>query len=204
MNDDEVLSLDESTERTEACDPDPASAPCREDADEVQSFRSEAENCEDASVSDADLQDPDPNSAPDSAAASQTPAGAELAELRGELNALREELRQERAVRTRLGAEYEEFQLLYPSTPLTALPDSVWEDVRRGIPIAAAFALAEKHRLRKEALAEESNLSNARRSSGAMKPTEPDYFSPDEVRAMSPAEVRKHYSQIRSSMKNWH
>ncbi|MBO7176248.1 MAG: hypothetical protein J6W14_02630, partial [Clostridia bacterium] len=52
--------------------------------------------------------------------------------------------------------------------------------------------------------AETVNLKNAQRSAGVAGRDAPaEYFSPDEVRAMSPSEVRRHYSKILDSMKSW-
>ena len=53
--------------------------------------------------------------------------------------------------------------------------------------------------------AEEVNQRNARHSAGrAGKSTAPEYYTPDEVRAMSAGEVRENYEKIRASMKQWH
>ena len=53
--------------------------------------------------------------------------------------------------------------------------------------------------------AEEVNQRNARRSAGrAGNSTAPEYYTPDEVRAMSAGEVRENYEKIRASMKQWH
>lgn len=98
----------------------------------------------------------------------------------------------------------EEFSALYPQVAIQSLPDSVWADVGRGIPISAAYALAERKRFCAEALAAKSNQSNKERSSGALSGTESDYFSPSEVRSMSPSEVRSNYKKIMYSMQKWH
>lgn len=204
MNDDEVLSFDQNEENAETCDPDPETTETEaECADQV--FGAPCDEAEEAPpISDPDLQNSDPDPAPDSPDDPEISAGSELAELRSELNALRDELTRERAFWTRLGAECEEFQTLYPDIPLSEITDKVWEDVRRGIPIAAAFALAEKKRSYTQSLAQKSNLENRQRSSGALRASESDYFSPSEVRAMSRDEVRQNYQKIMSSMKSWH
>ena len=117
---------------------------------------------------------------------------------------LRAELSQKDRLWERLGAECEEFGTLYPDTPLSTLPDPVWKDVARGIPLAAAYALAEKRRLYTEALAQKSNRENQARSSGALNTADADYFTPGEVRAMSADEVRTNYQKIMLSMQKWH
>ena len=74
----------------------------------------------------------------------------------------------------------------------------------QGIPIAAAYALFERRRFTTEQKALEYNHANARRSSGSLEPTAPDYYSPAEVRAMSQSEVRANYDKIMRSMQKWH
>lgn len=121
----------------------------------------------------------------------------ELAELKHMLSRRNEEeLRMER--------ECDEFARLYPQTSMDSLPDSVWSDVRRGIPIAAAYALAERRKLCDRRLAERINAQNQMRSAGSLDGTQSNYFSPAEVREMSPAEVRRNYQKIMQSMPKWH
>lgn len=103
-----------------------------------------------------------------------------------------------------LGRECEEFNALYPEIPLSSLPESVWEATRQGIPLAAAYALEERRRIRSEEKARESNLRNRQRSTGELRPAANDFFSPAEVRAMSTAEVRANYQSIMRSMQKWH
>ncbi len=52
--------------------------------------------------------------------------------------------------------------------------------------------------------ASDSNADNRARSAGAVKSTETIEFSPAEVRAMSPTEVRANLSKIMRSMQKWH
>ncbi|MBQ5893079.1 MAG: hypothetical protein IIW78_02375 [Clostridia bacterium] len=124
--------------------------------------------------------------------------------LRGELRRLEEQLRLRDARFSALGTECEEFCTLYPEIPLSSLPDAVWQDVQKGIPLAAAYALAERRRIRREASARESNQQNRLRSTGELRPASTDFFSPAEVRAMSPSEVRANYQSILKSMQKWY
>ncbi len=124
--------------------------------------------------------------------------------LRAEVKRLQEELAERDALNERMANESEELYSLYPDADLRSLPDSVWEDVRRGIPLAAAYALAERRRFCTAQKAEASNLRNRRRSAGALDPTESDYFSPAEVRSMTAAEVKRNYTNIMRSMQKWH
>lgn len=152
----------------------------------------------------ADAPAPDqPQTAERSAAADPPAPDDELADLREEVNRLREQLRRTEAESLRVSAECEEFRSLYPDVPLSSLPDSVWEDVRRGVPVSAAFALAERRRYRTSQLAEEANRENRKRSSGSLEQDASGYLSPDEVRAMSPEEVRRNYHRIMLSMQKW-
>ena len=125
-------------------------------------------------------------------------------ELMNEIERLKAELAQKDAMAERLAREGEEFHALYPDANMQDLPDSVWQDVGRGIPIAAAYALFERRRYTTEQKALEYNHANARRSSGSLEPTAPDYYSPAEVRAMSQSEVRANYDKIMRSMQKWH
>lgn len=124
-------------------------------------------------------------------------------ELRNELKQLREQLASRDAFFTRLGNEYEEFKALYPDTSPETLSENIWKDVLRGVPLAAAYALAERRRQHAEAQAEKSNLENRLRSPGAVSGSEKEYFTPAEVRAMSRQEVRDNYQKIMYSMKKW-
>ena len=129
----------------------------------------------------------------------------ELAALRSEVELLRAQLEGERALYGRLSAECAEFSELYPTVSLSEIPDGIWESVKRGVPIAAAYALHERRAAIEQAKAEQINSANSRASSGSLDshPNE-EFFTPDEVRAMSPAEVRTNYTTIIRSMSKWH
>lgn len=129
---------------------------------------------------------------------------AELSELREELTRLREELSRKEEASFRLGRECAEFRELYPEVPLTSVPDDVWDAVRDGVPLPAAFALAERKRLLLDRTATESNRRNRSRSSGEVGQETPGYFSFEEVRRMTRDEVRENYSNILLSMQKWH
>lgn len=147
--------------------------------------------------------DPDPYTDPDHSASAQADPEEQLRRLRDELKQLRAEMAQQDALLSKMGAECEEFHTLYPQTPISSLPDNVWADVKRGIPLAAAYALAERRRAYTEALADSANKKNGQCSTGALASTENEYFSPSEVRAMSQAEVRANYQKIMRSMQKW-
>ena len=127
-------------------------------------------------------------------------AAEALAALREEAESLRAELAAER----RVSAELRDFCSLYPETPAEAIPEAVWERVKDGIPLAAAYALHERRQFCARQAADAAQASGRTRSSGAAGGgmTEMPY-TPDEVRAMSPEEVRRNYTAIVASMKSW-
>ncbi len=120
------------------------------------------------------------------------------------MNRLREELTRKQEVTLRLGRECAEFRDLYPDVPLSAIPDETWDAVRSGIPLSAAFALSERKRARLEEAARESNLRNRSRSAGEVTQGTSGYFSYEEVKNMSRAEIRENYNNILLSMQKWH
>lgn len=103
----------------------------------------------------------------------------------------------------RMGEECAEFCELYPEKSPSELPDEVFASMRRGIPLAAAYALYERRRARLEEAAKLLNTENRERSAGGVESAKGGYLSPDEVRAMTPAEVRANYQSILLSMKTW-
>ena len=100
--------------------------------------------------------------------------------------------------------DMEQFHALFPDTPAADIPDEVWTSVEEeGLPLAAAFALwTRREELRRQS-AEVTNLKNAKGWGRADSSKHADDLSPAEVRAMSPAEVRRNYSRIVASMKHW-
>lgn len=140
---------------------------------------------------------------PDSAVEEEPNGTEQLELLQAELNRLKAESEEKNAIYTRIGRECSEFSELFPDTPLSDLPDCVWESVKNGIPIAAAYALEQRRRAMAEERAKRLSQRNRERSTGAVGQPEQEYFSPDEVRAMSRAEVRGNYQKIMLSMQKW-
>lgn len=163
-----------------------------------------AETAEDSVDSEAVNSDSAQSSDPASEAVeSDQTAASELECLRRELRQLEERLETQTRMLQGIGAECAEFRELYPEQSPDELPDEVWENVGRGIPLAAAFALSERRRQRAEELARRANLENRRRSAGAIERAQSGYLSPDEVRSMSREEVRANYQSILLSMQKW-
>jgi len=125
-------------------------------------------------------------------------------ELYSEIERLRAELEETKALHARMANELDEFHLLFPDVNTACIPESIWEQVKNGIPLAASYALYEKKCNLRRQHAEEINLHNAKHTPGAAgKNTPAEYFSPDEVRRMSQSEVRSNYQKIMESMKKW-
>ena len=127
-----------------------------------------------------------------------------IASLRAEVDRLRTELEAARTQNEKTAAEVGEFHSLFPTCTLSSIPDSVWDQVKSGIPLSAAYALYEKKCEAAARRAEAVNLQNAKRSAGiAGRDAPAEYFTPDEVRAMSPSDVRRNYTKILESMQGW-
>ena len=127
----------------------------------------------------------------------------ELETLRMQNEELRRELEERKAIAERLESEIGEFSEIFPDVPLSEIPDDIWNDVKKGIPLSASYAKHEKKRMMNEAYALSVNNSSAEKSSGSVTGSTDRYYSPDEVRKMSASEVKKNYSHIISSMKHW-
>ena len=103
-----------------------------------------------------------------------------------------------------IAEEYKEFSELFPGVSIGSLPDSVNESVRSGVPLSAAYALYHYKKEVAEAAASAINEKNRKRSFAVKKNDLSDsYFSPSEVKEMSPAEVKANYSKIIDSMSHW-
>lgn len=103
-----------------------------------------------------------------------------------------------------IAEQINEFNELFPSIAIKSVPDEVWESVKSGNSLAAAYSVYEKRiteAARKIELINKRNASAAAGTAGNGSPRE--FFSADEVRKMSPAEVRANYAGIRRSMEKW-
>lgn len=209
MNENETVTVDADKEDAKQCDPLSETGTDQLDED-ISEEHGEEQVGEDPLSPEAVEQAPalssDPLSDldPDPLAFDEEDGQGELERLRGELRQLREEMAAKQEFFARLEGECAEFCALYPEASISEVSDGVWQDVQRGLPLAAAYALAERRRIMTEKLAAQTNDENRRRSSGALEATDPDYFSPAEVRAMSQAEVRTNYQKIMRSMQKWH
>ena len=125
-------------------------------------------------------------------------------ELRAEIERLREEIEKRDKENARMVAEIGEFAAVFPETSIESISSEVWKSVNAGVPLAAAYALYEKKSAAYQKFTQSINQKNYEQSSGALgKESYDSYYSPSEVKKMSPAEVRAKYNIIIESMKKW-
>ena len=127
----------------------------------------------------------------------------ETVDLNAELDTLRRRLEVAERTAREISAGWREFTELYPDADISSLPDSFNADIERGIPPAAAYALELRRREVRRTKIEAADKRAREMSAGKISTTDDSLFSPDEVRAMPPSEVRKNMEKIRRSMKSW-
>lgn len=126
--------------------------------------------------------------------------------LEAELEASRQEVqRLSSLIRCREEADREAaiFSELFPDVDRDDIPDSVREDAnRQGIPLIAAYALYARRVELAEKTAKFAGKSAAERSAGSVSGSSEteDFFTLDQIRAMTPKEVRKNYKTILKSI----
>lgn len=124
--------------------------------------------------------------------------------LNEQVRQLTEELEKKEAEAEIVGGQIREFFSLFPNTAIESVPESVWESVKQGNSLAAAYALHHRRIQLEREKADRINEKNATLSAGkAGRGAAAEYFTPAEVRAMSQLEVRANYSKIIESMKKW-
>lgn len=97
------------------------------------------------------------------------------------------------------------FSELFPDVDADSIPDSVREEAKeKGIPIFALYAVYERRKHLAALAAEAHNRENAGRSSGPLINSDNfgEALSIEQIRAMSPLQVRKHYKQIMKTLSN--
>lgn len=125
-------------------------------------------------------------------------------QLERELSELRSEMERKDAENARMLKEYSEFAELFPDVPLNKVNDSVWENVKNGLPLSAAYALYEKKASLQNRAAQLVNEKNSFTSAGNVRGASGDeYYSPEEVKAMSGSEVRANFDKVIASMSHW-
>ena len=126
-------------------------------------------------------------------------------QLEGEIALLEGELERKREETDRKAREYAEFKELFPHAEISELSPEVLAMVDSGVPISAAYALYEKRLSAKNAAAAAHNNATKQGGFGSVgRGGEEEFYTPDEVRAMTQSEVKHNYQKILRSMKNWH
>ena len=131
----------------------------------------------------------------------------EILALKNELEGLRAELlkRDERdRAQSRFVSELSEFQEYFPEVDIHTIPDEIWERVKGGSSLASSYALFLRRVDLEKKKVGDFNEKNRRMSAGSLLSGEGEkYFSPSEVKKMTPAQVRSNYDDIVASMKHW-
>ena len=139
--------------------------------------------------------------------ASETEELDDISLLKNELEALRLELksRDEREeMNSRMLKELKEFQEYFPEVDIRAISDEVWEQVKNGASLSASFALNLRKIEIERKKVNDFNEKNRRMSTGSLIQGDGEnYYSPSEVKRMTPAQVKAHYDDIVESMRHW-
>ena len=133
----EIQSTDLENEIESACDSSDDQAVSEEVNEPLKSIidREETDTEPDTEdIPEAINEDPEPEE--------EEPSVIEA--LQNEIKALKEALEESHLIYNKLSSELIEFSELYPEVSLASIPDSIWESARAGIPLSAAYALAEK------------------------------------------------------------
>ncbi len=128
----------------------------------------------------------------------------EIEHLRSEINALKEDISRREVEFERMNSECHEFSMLFPDVSLQNVSDSVWEQVKKGIPLSAAYAYDERKRNLERTRSQSINARNSEKSTGRLVGDDNGgYFSPSEVKAMDRNQIKANYSKIIDSMSHW-
>jgi hypothetical protein len=131
----------------------------------------------------------------------------EVALLKHELELLKEEIRlrdERETANSRILKEITEFEEYFPEVNLHQIPSEIWEQVRQGASLSASFALSLRKLEIEKQKTSDFNEKNRRMSAGSLIQGEGEkYYSPSEVKKMTPAQVKLHYDDILESMRHW-
>ncbi len=104
----------------------------------------------------------------------------------------------------KLNAEIKRFRALFPEVGAEDIPDAVWEDMQKGIPLPYSYALYLVTEGNGNAYA---NGVNERNGSAALPPVNNEEgdgeLTMEEVEAMSPDAVKRSFPQILRSLGKW-
>ena len=123
-----------------------------------------------------------------------------IASLKSELEAYKNAAAEQEAIAKQIN----EFSELFPDVSVRSIPDEVWDSVKQGNSLAAEYSVYERRITEAARRIELINQKNAEKAAGvAGKNLTQEFFSADDVRKMSPSEVRANYAKIRRSMEKW-
>ena len=131
----------------------------------------------------------------------------ELALLRNEVKMLREQLDEREkldSVNSKINAELIQLYDCFPDTSLEEIPDEIWQKVKKGASLSAEYALFKRKQEISQKRIGDFNEKNKKMSTGSLGTGEGErYYSPSEVKKMSPAQVKANYDDIIESMRHW-
>lgn len=131
----------------------------------------------------------------------------EISSLRSEIEILRSQLKEREEldrVNARVKGELEAFYEFFPDVDMDEIPDDVWERVKKGASLSAEYSLLLRKRELEKKKISDFNEKNRKMSAGSIGFGEGEkYYSPSEVKRMTPAQVRAHYDDIIESMRHW-
>ena len=140
---------------------------------------------------------------PDVPDVTDVPAEPSREELLARISELENELSSQKKTSEKRKAELSELAAVFPEVDPDALPDEVVRQNEAGIPLAAAYALYERVKKNELETAQAKNRENSISLNPALGFREEVYFSAEEVKKMSPRQVRENFSGIKRSMKHW-
>lgn len=99
-------------------------------------------------------------------------------------------------------AEMREFKELYPEVDKKKIPQSVWDEVARGVDLSSAYAKYERKQSLAKAKADKANVANARAAVPKIRDDQKTekIFTMEEMKNMSPVEVKRNYEAILRSL----
>lgn len=131
----------------------------------------------------------------------------ELSNLRREIESLRSQLKEREDLdkaNEKLRSELVDFYELFPDTNPDQIPSEIWERVSRGASLSAEYSLLLRKKELEKKRIYDFNEKNRRMSAGAIGFNDGEkYYSPAEVKKMTPAQVKAHYDDIIESMRHW-
>lgn len=144
---------------------------------------------------------------PEGKSEEESDEASELFTLRAEVERLKAELlakQQEERATSRINSELSEFEEYFPEVTLDEIPDEVWDKVRGGASLSATYSLFKRKRELERIRISELNEKNRKMSAGSLVGGDGEtYYSPAEVKRMTPAQVKKNYDRILESMRHW-